>query len=944
MEKSCLSNPVDLLNFYIYDYFVKNKFEGAAKAFLDEAKVQLQNGQDNGVKKPETLEDSLQISKVEAKHNPTDSYPNETNAGNSVNANTDNISVSRRPIDIPGGFLIEWWDFFWDVFSSRVSPTTSAGLASMAASQQRQAVWTRNQQAAVPQFAPTAPPQSQLARSQLPDSVDASNAMNRVQANKQAPVRQETGNAAYEAAAKGMQERKPATAVPSDRPVMYQQQQNQSPSSQTIPPSISSNSTGLNPETHPHPYSATISVPGQQASVFPPTPAQIQQMRLNQHYLQQQQQQQQLRQMRQHPQLQQRYYHLQPQMAAYPRVGQPNPYSNPALINNTPAEHGHMPVSAKVPIQPMNAIPNELQRQQLAQKAVSAQKMPRQMGPHPTMPVSDQLPNRAMPSTNPAMAGMNEAAAVPAAGTQPNVRPQGAPISDVEKVSVKSQFSSGTISTAQLPANSASFNASNYANQIRKAQQILLRAGINPIGLTPQQLLNFYHHWMSMNAQRGQPPSHAGGRMPMPQDASQNPMLMNMYGNGNVFPENMPQQVPGNPALNDYHMQLLALEEQSKRRLMMARQEQERTTSPQDAVNDNFANGPKARVSASPKPPLQKRPGADQVPQNKQPLAQQQQQQMAAMAQKKFVPNQPEKGNLNGQPYPNMQQNMARGYGQAPYANGTFPDFANPYANNAMTPEVLNQAAMRGMIPGAQNNWAAAQHMRTQQYQARKASASPIQRPQMSPNMHMKGATQSPASVTAPSPQLRSTMQSSPANGMTNTTNGVAPNNINRISSDMPSATNFPTAPLPQDVTNSEATASLGANDLNNVTTGTMNAGDMNLRMSKSGMPVSDPSSVTAAKSAVAGYGNNNPNAMSGLAQGNGSKMMNQDNNLFGFTSKNDSDLSMMNDFDFDSFLNDTATDGAQLYLQDAMGNHDGLAGNDKSVMGLSDSGLEAAK
>lgn len=133
--------------------------------------------------------------------------------------------------------------------------------------------------------------------------------------------------------------------------------------------------------------------------------------------------------------------------------------------------------------------------------------------------------------------------------------------------------------------------------QLQQVQQMLMQAGINPNGLTQAQILAFqsqtpqaqqkqlqaYTQGLASQQQRAMANSAAknqgmpGGTSPMMQQGSDGQMgLMPETFYAGMPPQAMRGIPGGNHALQDYQMQLMLLEQQNKKRLMMARQEQER--------------------------------------------------------------------------------------------------------------------------------------------------------------------------------------------------------------------------------------------------------------------------------------------------------------------------------------------------------------------------------
>ncbi|KAI1079745.1 hypothetical protein F5B20DRAFT_590252 [Whalleya microplaca] len=189
------------------------------------------------------------------------------------------------------------------------------------------------------------------------------------------------------------------------------------------------------------------------------------------------------------------------------------------------------------------------------------------------------------------------------------------------------------------------------------AQQMLSTNGINPANLYPQQFQNFQsqppqaqaksiqtysqnlqqHHGQQMpNKQMPNPGGPQGQGSPMmpqgPDGASAIGAFYNageMGGPGGMRPGPGGNQAAGgsNHALQDYQMQLMLLEQQNKKRLMMARQEQDSMGSmPRDGAGPGGPGGPGpngqpfpdtspqgARSGASPNPAEQMKRGTPQM-------------------------------------------------------------------------------------------------------------------------------------------------------------------------------------------------------------------------------------------------------------------------------------------------------------------------------------------
>ncbi|KAL7920784.1 hypothetical protein ACQKWADRAFT_150097 [Trichoderma austrokoningii] len=137
------------------------------------------------------------------------------------------------------------------------------------------------------------------------------------------------------------------------------------------------------------------------------------------------------------------------------------------------------------------------------------------------------------------------------------------------------------------------------AGNVANAQQVLAANGINPAQLNPQQMQNFantppaaqqksiatyshnlqQHHGNQMSNKQmpGVVPQNQSSPMMAPGGPDGNALnafYPNMDGPGAMRPGGPAQPTGSNHALQDYQMQLMLLEQQNKKRLMMARQEQ----------------------------------------------------------------------------------------------------------------------------------------------------------------------------------------------------------------------------------------------------------------------------------------------------------------------------------------------------------------------------------
>lgn len=123
-----------LLNSYIYDYMLKNAWSAAARAFMEVAEVPLSGERHSGTKEERIQLDTIDglgggdkdtclgnsESKGDAsalsvlKQDPTHTTDSETGGTYSGL-----LQPAVIPVDTPGGFLLEWWTVFWDIFNAK---------------------------------------------------------------------------------------------------------------------------------------------------------------------------------------------------------------------------------------------------------------------------------------------------------------------------------------------------------------------------------------------------------------------------------------------------------------------------------------------------------------------------------------------------------------------------------------------------------------------------------------------------------------------------------------------------------------------------------------------------------------------------------------------------------------------------------------------------------
>ncbi|KAK4040166.1 hypothetical protein C8A01DRAFT_15927 [Parachaetomium inaequale] len=281
------------------------------------------------------------------------------------------------------------------------------------------------------------------------------------------------------------------------------------------------------------------------------------------------------------------------------------------------------------------------------------------------------------------------------------------------------------------------------------ARALLLQNGVNPTSLNPDQLQAFAsaapHVQAKIASYSTNMTQHHGNQMPnkaMPNAAGPqgqgSPMvpqgpdgnsLAQFYNSNEMGPGNMRPGAPNgqpatssNHALQDYQMQLMLLEQQNKKRLMMARQEQ-------DIGTNNMPRGtspPGGRSGASPNP-------AEQMKRNQQmanaanmgsPLPD-------GAAPSRSSPNAMNfmGGNMdpNAGPHFGMNMNMAQ-------MNGAMrPPSSHPPFNGQMNQQQMLAAQRQAQQPGAQG--------------------APMQWAQGGPNGQMPGQPPQPQLQGGPGPQ-----------------------------------------------------------------------------------------------------------------------------------------------------------------------------------------------
>lgn len=255
-----------------------------------------------------------------------------------------------------------------------------------------------------------------------------------------------------------------------------------------------------------------------------------------------------------------------------------------------------------------------------------------------------------------------------------------------------------------------------------------------------QNLLN--HHSRSVMNDQGMPNGMmTGGMMPNQADLmSQMPdgqgglqMVQGQYFNGDMtsMGRGGPGQVPngtGNHALQDYQMQLMLLEQQNKRRLMMARQEQDSISRPEGQQmpqgQPGLAPGTSpqgSRTGASPNPGEQMKRGTPKISQT-------------------GLPGSPSAVDMQGRGSP-ASMNFNPGQMGADMSNAFFNGMRPPTSNqggfNPQMNQAMQQQGPNGRMPNA--NWQnpggpqGQQPMVTQQSPATQPAQNPQERNAMPP-------------------------------------------------------------------------------------------------------------------------------------------------------------------------------------------------------------------
>ncbi|MCJ1323222.1 hypothetical protein MMC15_008576 [Xylographa vitiligo] len=333
-------------------------------------------------------------------------------------------------------------------------------------------------------------------------------------------------------------------------------------------------------------------------------------------------------------------------------------------------------------------------------------------------------------------------------------------------------------------------------NMASHSNNLLVQNGINPSYLTPQQLESFqaqnpqvqeksikvYAQNMLLQQQRQSMPQSGVPNQGSPMMTNGMDGGMQDYYNGNTGmrmtgPGGQPTGA-GNHALQDYQMQLMLLEQQNKKRLLMARQEQDNLNPNGQQVMPSQTGFPPSmspqgsRSGPSPNPSEQMKRGTPKMGQVGLPES--------PMPDGSMPPNRGSPGPMNfAQMPPEMLQTAFKmGDGMVGMPNGSMmrPPSSHPQFTNGMNPQPMD--AMRAQVPNGGRmpngvNWPQGSQgqapMMPQVSQPQPPMGTPQQRTMLPPQGPPAGATtngrpSSPAQPAAP-PTPSQTNKAAPKKG-----------------------------------------------------------------------------------------------------------------------------------------------------------------------------------
>ncbi|KAI6767791.1 hypothetical protein HG530_005800 [Fusarium avenaceum] len=506
------------------------------------------------------------------------------------------------------------------------------------------------------------------------------------------------------------------------------------------------------------------------------------------------------------------------------------------------------------------------------------------------------------------------------------------------------------------------------------AQQMLTANGINPHSLHPQQLQNFANAppaaqqksiaTYSQNLQQHHGTQMGGKQMPNVPQGQGSPMMAQgpdgtaltafynpgeMGGPGGIRPgPNGPQNGGGsNHALQDYQMQLMLLEQQNKKRLMMARQEQDtvgngmpREGQPGQPGGPPGPNGqfpdtsPQAmRPGASPNPADQMKRGTPQMNNSGIPSP------VPEGGQSRGSPN-PAMNFMGNQMDPNMAPHFFKGMegnmgGQPQMNAGMRPPSSHPgqpFNGQQMTPQMMaaarqqqQQQGQPGQGPqGNPQQWQQGPNgqmvPQQMQQQSPQIQGTPQQRSMPPPQAPPAGANG--ANRTTASPQQAAAAPPTPSQ-----TNKAAPKKKeSKAAKDKRAAAN---KKANQNLNNAGATPSNDNNDsqdtpapatpIQNANAANFNKNGQAGNAGQNGQPTTGaaanaPVAATTAPPPAQPAPQHDPNQMMGMDNGFGPLFDGGGMELANPLNSGD----VLNDFDFDSFLHDQDGDNSAFNFTEA--------------------------
>ena len=133
-----------LLNSYIYEHLLKSGFYQAARGLLNEASLQLGDGQheDSSPNQDNDVHLTRRAINLKRSHSGLDNHPNAipNDKANGKSPRSGSDSPNNEQSDLPPadgplngagqmGFLRRWWAVFWDIYSARSSMGTPSPWA-----------------------------------------------------------------------------------------------------------------------------------------------------------------------------------------------------------------------------------------------------------------------------------------------------------------------------------------------------------------------------------------------------------------------------------------------------------------------------------------------------------------------------------------------------------------------------------------------------------------------------------------------------------------------------------------------------------------------------------------------------------------------------------------------------------------------------------------------